>query len=383
MRITETAAARAHFTPESARLFRDSTLSSRIGRSTVAGSLNDQVRFRFDRDGAPSTWALVPDNELSARLLASPAGTQLEQRLRAVLATVDRGHDRSTLNLHGIMLSPTPEAWGAGLQLITRDDARQRGRTTLTFDNADAYAAGRAMSDLAGAQSLYGWVHISPEVARNMLTSVGAYSPAPHEAYARSGLAANATGSLLGHELEHRVSEADFSNMTAVTKYAPFAWIEEGTATLLEMQDARQSGANDRAWGISPQRHAGHVAARDSFDVGWKPFVGNLADAWAEFAPTAQANYVDSLDTLRGLLRLAGVDRRTNAGRERIEQLLQDAPVTEVPERLAREILKAAGLRATRPRVQDLAEHVLHANAPGGLGRVEQQLERLVARSRG
>ena len=61
----------------------------------------------------------------------------------------------------------------------------------------------------------------------------------------------------------------------------------------------------------------------------------------------------DDLDELiRSLLRLAGVDRRTTAGRERTVDLLQGAPVPHVPGRVAKAILEQhdapVGLALTR-----------------------------------
>jgi hypothetical protein len=382
MRITETVRARQHFTPETRSLFRSSTLDSRLGRSTVAGALNDQVRFRFDKTGTPTQWGLVPDNELTADLAASPAGPKLEAKLRDVLRTVERGHAQGALQLQGIMLSDDEEAWAAGLQLMMRDAARTSDAPMLRPPtNKDALAGAEVTANLAGAQSIYGWVHVAPDHARSMLTSVGAYSPAASEKFARSGVLAEHVGQLLGHELEHRVSEADFRTVKAVGEYMPIAWIEEGTATLLEMDDPRTSASNAAAWGVSRQQHAGHVGAPDSFDPGWKPWERDES-YWKSFEETAKVNYGDSVVTLKGLLRLAGVDRRTIAGRERTEQLLQDAVVTEVPTVLAKAILAERGLRASRARVEDLSEHIVNANVAGGVDRVEAYLERIVARNR-
>lgn len=150
MDITQTQLARQHMTPESRSLFRDSTLDKRLGRGTVAGALNDQVRFRFDKVGAPSQWGLRPDNKVSADLLESPAGPKLEAKLRAVLASADRAGGKGTLELEGIMLSPDEAAWAAGYQLMMRDN----GTTPLSPKNS--LANGRITANIAGAQSIYG-----------------------------------------------------------------------------------------------------------------------------------------------------------------------------------------------------------------------------------
>ena len=377
MRITETALARQHMTPESSRLFRDSTLDARLGRSTVAGALNDQVRFRFDKTGRPSEWGLVPDNQLSANLLASPAGPKLEQKLRDVLATVDRGHARGALELQGIMLADDVEGWAAGYQLMQRDAARVNDAPIgRPMTPQQSLQAAKATANIAGAQSLFGWVQLAPDHARSILTSVGAYTPGPDEWFARSGTAAEFMGPLLGHELEHRVSEADFRSTRATMSYMPVAWLEEGAATLLEMRDPRQARANAQAWGVSATSHAGHVGAPDSFDTGWRPWQRDES-AWMSFADTAQKNYVDSVETIRGLLRRAGVDRRTNVGRERTESLLQDVEVRAVPERIARAILAERGVRATAERVGTLTDYVTFANEAGGLERIDSFLERV------
>lgn len=372
--VTETARARQHMTPESRALFRDSTLSARLGRGTVAGGLNSQIRFRFDHHGAPSDWSLVPDNERSAQLLASPAGTRLQQGMRHMLASFDAAHGHGLLALQGVMMAEDEQSWAAGYQLMQRDAAR-RLPTPMSRPMSPAEAMGQAEigANVAAAQSIWGWVQIAPDVARNMLTSVGAYTPSKIETGARSGRMASTIGETLAHEFEHRVSEAGDRTAADLERYDSVSWLEEGTAML--RTDPARSNAS---WGVSPQSHAAHVAARDNVSVGWEPWVPD-ARYLAQFGDTVQSDYIDSVDTLRGLLRLAGVDRRTTVGQDAAFDLLQGPPVVEVPDGLARAILREHDLRVTAHRVADLSALVVDANRNGGLERVSSYVNRLLA----
>lgn len=217
---------------------------------------------------------------------------------------------------------------------------------------------------------------MAPAYSRNMLTSIGAYTPGPDERQARSGRGAALIGPLLRHELEHRVTGGALNNMDDVKSYMPVAWIEEGTATLFHMTDQPDYRSAYKAWGVTPQQHAGHVGAPDSFDTGWKPW-DYARTGIPDYSEMGQRNYVDSIGVLKRLLTLAGVDRRTNAGDERAQQLLQDVEVRQVPRALATAILKAHDVRATRERVANLADLVVAAIEPGGITRVESFVDRL------
>ncbi|MBC7459901.1 MAG: hypothetical protein H7287_00925 [Thermoleophilia bacterium] len=368
MHITETARARANMTPQSRELFRASTLDRRLGRGTVAGALNDQVRFRFDKHGLPGAWTLVPDNELSARLLASKAGPRLQTSIRGLLGNVDSAAQEGLFRADGIMLAKDERSWAAGYMLMDRDNVHQGHATRRLVQDKDALANAQVTANLADAQSILGWVQVAPDLSRNILAAANAYTPAADEAYARSAYIAHYTGRTIGHELQHRVSEAKLTT-EGLAAYDKVAWLEEGTASFLSAV-GRSAARSDAAWGVSMHAAAAEIGARDAIDTGWGRWTRDHHND-GDFASDSKAHYVDSLVTIRSLLHLANVDLRTTAGQARAFDLLQRQDVFHAPGRIAQAIVAAHGGSATSGQVSALAELVTAANTREGLHAVQ------------
>lgn len=342
--------------PQTARLFDAATLAAPMGAGTVDDALNGSIRFRFDKQGLPSEWKLVPDNQLSANFLAAPAGSAFASKLSAVLKSVDPSHERGLLNLSGVNLARDEAGWAA-TSLIQDRETQVHG----TLAPPAALETAKLLTKVAGAQAISGWLQVTPDYARNILSSVGAYTPKAPEVIARSGEKASYIGGILTHELQHLVSSPDFSTPEAIQRYMPYAWLEEGTASLFA-QEGRAFRDSQRRWSVTPAGHAAAIRADDSFDPSWKPWVRSAPAAAPDLGDQSQANYIDSVKTIRDLLHFTGLDLRATAGQERATRLLQDHPVQDVPQQLAKAILTHRGVDSSPASLTELSQRIVAAN---------------------
>lgn len=355
---TQTAVALAHMTPASSALLPESLLDARVGRQTLAGALNDQVRFRVERRGAPSEWAIVPDTKLAADLVASRAGEGLLRQLRVAIESTGSLGDRS--NLRGFILPKDIESLIAAravtsLQSPSDDDARALRRHAANGDTAAAAALLQswrpdrlAKAARAGAWNSDGWITFAPNIARAMLVAAGAYDP--HRSRERELLQARVrTGYLAGnqsHEVQHSITRRP-PNATA-------RWMEEGIANVFARTPVFRTERACRA-GLTPERYASQLSHEPWFDTGWAPYRPPVmpADERADHDKQAQRNYRDSQVVLRDLVRMAGADFRSNAGQQRAFELLQGQSIRYVPGRLADAIIERHGLDpAVRERLR-------------------------------
>lgn len=346
-RASETERAVASLTPASRRLLPDALLDARIGRGTLAGSLNDQVRFRVERKGAPADWALVPDSPAAVAVIQSRAGANLLRQLRVSMAGT--GSLSRVSNLQGFILAKDTESVLAGMVLSTldmrgdEDGAKLRrlgelGRTKVAGRVIRGWAADvNAGLTTAGAWNADGWVTFMPDTARAMLTAAGAYRPdrVTESRLRRAGTWSNYLAGNGPHEVQHSVSKP-----TRTAYVGDARWIEEGTANVFSRTPVIFQ-ANVRASGLNPKSYAGHLAHAPAVDLGWGTWTRPVqAPGDADKSRQEQErNYGRSQQVLHDLVRLAGADFRSRSGRALAFELLQAKSMRYTPGVLADAII--------------------------------------------
>lgn len=350
---TETDLAKEFLTPQSQRRLPDALLDARVGRSTLAGSLNDQVRFRVDRQGDdPSAWSIVADSPTAAALMQTKSGSELLRQLRTAVSST--GHLSEVSNLKGFILPKDNEGVLSGLVLSGLDDPTDPDARQLAQagKQADPQSAGKIMRRWgdglsqhiarAGAWNSSGWITFMPDTSRAMLTQAGAYSPSKdNEPNLREAkrwttyIAGNAS-----HEVQHSVSTPPPSAYRGVAK-----WIEEGTANVFSRTPTFLE-KNKRSAGIKPETYAARLAHKPSIDLGWSAWKRpSLPPSKAkDFDKEKQRNYSSSQDVLRDLVHLAGGDFRSNEGKKVAFELLQRKSMRFTPGVLAKAIIERHGL---------------------------------------
>jgi hypothetical protein len=352
---TQTDIAKASLTRATRAVLPDTLLDAKIGKGTLAGALNDQVRFRVDRTGDdPATWAINTDSPAAEAVMQSRSGADLMRQLRtAVNGTRDLGR---LSNLKGFMLTKDSDGVLAGTALAAVDSKGDpkgaylarlagQGRTDKVGRSIREDRAG-TIHDLAsaGAWNSDGWITFMPDVSRMMLTATGAYRPDPKtEANVRRATSATYVAGNASHEVQHSVSTP-----TASAYVGDARWMEEGTANVMARTPvflARQ----ERSSNVFVQRYAGKLAHPAEVDLGWsawkRPSLGSAETAKTD--KEADRNYGDSQVTLRALVRLAGGDFRSAAGQQKAFHLLQDRSMRFTPGVLAKAIIQEHGLDAS------------------------------------
>lgn len=356
--MTETQLAAQHLTPESRKVLPDSLLDAKVGRSTLAGSLNDQLRFRVRREGDVSNWKIVPDSPNAAAIVQSKAGPALLRQLETAMRST--GTLEEVSNLKGFILAEDTESVTAGYALSMLDERTDPdGQKLARLGELNrTKVAGRVMrkvgDDLAagvaraGAWNAEGWITFMPDTSRAMLVNSGAYDP--HRAQEKRLLKAKSwTDYISGngpHEVQHSVSGPSPTAYQGTAK-----WMEEGTANVFSRTPTFKAknaiAANQRS-----QVYAGHLAHEPSFEPGWKPWKRPQlpAEKQQDYEKETARNYGDSQVVLRDLVRLAGGDFRSNAGKERAFELLQRQSMRFTPGVLAKAIIEQHSLD---PKVYD------------------------------
>jgi hypothetical protein len=329
---TETSLAAEHLTPKSRKLLPDALLNAKVGRSTLAGSLNDQVRFRVNRTGSDvANWSIVPDSPSAAALMQTKAGPELLRQLRT--ATDSTKHLTDVSNLKGFILAEDNESVLAGRVLSWLDDPTDPdGKQLARLGELNrTKVAGRIMRKwgegietslaTAGAWNSRGWITFVPDTARAMMINAGAYDP--HGGYEPGLLRAKSWTTYLSgnasHEVQHSVSGP------SPTAYKGDArWMEEGTANVFSRTPTFHS-KQAKAANLRPEVYASRLAHEPSFDPGWKHWKRPTlppADQ-KKNDEAASRNYGDSQVVLRDLVHLAGGDFRSNEGKLVARELLQ------------------------------------------------------------
>ncbi|MCZ4497363.1 MAG: hypothetical protein JWM25_1948 [Thermoleophilia bacterium] len=349
--VTETAHARAHFTPASKELLPEAVLGARIGRGTLAGALNDQVRFRIDRTGTADQWKLLPDSPAALAVVQSEAGPALLRQLEMGMRTTQGFEDRSVLK--GFMLPKDNEGVLAGrifgAHELDPDFRRTIADTVATEPERlgsvlRAYGEGlRSSIASAGAWNSGGWITYMPDMARAVLTGANAYDPSNERADDAS--ITSYLARIHPHEVQHSITPRTASVLDEAR------WIEEGTADVLSNKPAFRT-ANQRAAGLTVRQYERALEAPAAVDLGWKAYERPvLPKAEGEAVKKMQSRrYGGGEKTLSGLLGLAGVDFRTTVGKQRAADLLQRQTMSRTPGVLAKAIIAEHGLE---PKVYD------------------------------
>lgn len=367
---TETQRAVASMTSQTRELLPDTLLDARVGRGTLAGELNDQLRFRVEQVGGDvADWKLHADSPKAAAILQTRAGERLLRQLHASIGSTGAFGDRS--NLKGFILPDDLESVIAARAIAFLEDPAEVDGVKLAKLGAagDARAAGAllqswrepmaARAARAGAWNGEGWITFLPHTARAMLVAAGAYDPhGSHERYLRDAaervkfLAGNAA-----HEVQHSITDR--------TPSATFTWMEEGIANVFSRTPVFQAKIA-RAAGMSAHSYAAMLAHRPAFETGWAPYArpgGAAASAATDAA--RERTYNRSQVVLRDLARMAGADFRSSAGQARAFELLQGRTLRYVPGRLADAIIERNGLDpSVRERLR--ARIKVAVDLPGG-----------------
>jgi hypothetical protein len=173
----------------------------------------------------------------------------------------------------------------------------------------------------AGAWNARGWITFTPDTARAMLVNAGAYKPDPIREVGLLDAKRWATymnGNTV-HEVQHSVTPPSPSAYRGDAR-----WMEEGTANVLSRTPVI-AAHNARQSGINTQAYEKQLSAPQVFDPEWDMYVRpKLSEKDRDKSQKDNArNYGDSQVVLRDLVRLAGGDFRSTAGRQRAYDLLQ------------------------------------------------------------
>lgn len=357
----QTDIARAFMTPETKDVLPPRVLDARIGDGTVAGGLNDSLRFRVRGSGDERT--IVPDSKLAVDLMKTRAGGKLVQQLEVAASSAD-WTDKS--NLKGFVLPRDTQAVAAAEILSYLDPGgpppamaaipippTQAGLKALMHDT---YAESSWDSRSAGAWNQLGWITFMPDTARAMLTSVGAYHPdrlhrsekALREASFAPYIAGTAT-----HEVQHSITPRK-------GRYEDVRWMEEGIANIFSKTATFLRDEMQRM-GVSAQSYAGHLAHPPEVDLGWGPWKRKELPAKEEkeVHRVQKMRYRDSQPILRGLLRMAGAPLNSNVGKDTARELLQGSELNRVAGNLAAAMIERNG--ADRSIYEPLRQRIIHS----------------------
>ncbi|MCW2920270.1 MAG: hypothetical protein JWL76_144 [Thermoleophilia bacterium] len=367
---TESQRAAAAMTPQTRSLLPDTLLNARVGRGTLAGELNDQLRFRVEQVGTNvADWKLHADSPKAAAIVQTRAGERLLRQLNAAMSSTGAFGDRS--NLKGFILPDDLESVIAARAVaFLEDPAEVEGARLARFGAAgDTKAAGEllqswrepmaARAARAGAWNGEGWITFLPHTARAMLVAAGGYDPhRQREGYLLD--AAARVKFLAGngaHEVQHSVTNR--------TPSATFTWMEEGISNVFSRTPVYQAQLA-RGGGLSPQSYAAMLAHESSFETGWAPYRRPGGAAASEATDAArERSYNRSQVVLRDLARMAGADFRSTTGKALAYDLLQGRTLRFVPGRLADSIIEHNGLHASvRERLRDRIKKAV--DLPGG-----------------
>lgn len=353
-RVTQTELAKQHLTPRSRRHLPDALLNAKVGRSTLAGSLNDQIRFRVLRTGQVADWKIVPDSPTAAAITQSKAGPELLRQLTTAVRST--GTLEEVSNLKGFILAEDDESVLSGRVLSWLDEPSDPdGQQLKRLGELNrTKVAGRIMRSWgegldqniarAGAWNAEGWITFMPDTSRAMLVNSGAYDP--DRSREKSLLGARTWTTYLSgngpHEVQHSVSDP------SPTAYRGTArWMEEGTANVFTRTPAFQN-RNAKAANLLPEVYAARLSHEPNFDTGWDVYKRPelTKEKQKDYDKETARNYGDSQVVLRDLVRLAGGDFRSNAGKALAFELLQRKSMRFTPGVLATAIIEHNDLDA-------------------------------------
>lgn len=323
-------------------------LAFQLGMGSLAGALNDSIRYRISGDGPMGSRELVPDSPAAHAVDQSRAGEKLVRQLRTALASID-GHEQGQQLQYLVLAKDTDGAIANSWlgRAASGDFAGQLRMQTMSGKMPDGLFGPPLREEIRTTREKVGgdfalglgaWNQgtmaiIGPEVARNMLTGAGAYKPSPTDlpSIAKAGWGAQVVNHLPTHEMQHSATPP--SDELAAS---PAKWLEEATAEVLSLTPAVLARTAN-ATGVSRHSYAGHMAHEPAVELGWKPWNpkvpgGNQATA---VAGDYDRNYARADDVLRELLASAGFDLDTQAAADRTATFLQQESVEHLPAKLA------------------------------------------------
>jgi hypothetical protein len=333
---------RANLQPGVGALLPDEFLNARIGTGTVASEFNRTLSVRLEGDGPPSQRRIVAQTPTAAAALASPAGPAIERLVRRTMSVGDAAQGKE--NLRSITLVPDEHAMKAyeALNIVERH-VRATGGAAQFSDSGTPAAERAAIKEFVGGiaqaspqdnANTLAWngdgdIAVMPDVSRRLLATIDAYRLQPGDAVlaqpaeARDAILRDDWDTLI-HEASHSVTPArrDSSEATDVWEEAIPSVIAKRDRT----QASRDAGADIARVAEKPS------TGRDDAQLGWKAWNrSRLPQPTSEQVETGRTVYGDGPETLRDLLNLAGIDRRTSAGRQATIDLLQGRAAEHVP----------------------------------------------------
>ncbi|MCW2927295.1 MAG: hypothetical protein JWM86_1263 [Thermoleophilia bacterium] len=363
----------------------DAFFDARIGRGTVASEFNRTISVRLDGSGPPSRRALIPQTPATEQLLASPAGPAFERLVRSTMAAGDaaRGHE----NLRSLTFLPDEHAMKA-VDVLTQLAFTVRATGTapsLPKDPAAARAAAALYARSVAEDSIKynatslawnadGEMVVMPDVTRRLFATIDAYRPSKGDRIVertkpQRDYTIRDDFDTLVHEAHHSVSPEPMQSSDSTS-----AW-EEAISSVFGLQDraraARATGANVIGVIEDP------TSAHDGSGLGWGAWNRDrLPKPTKAEQEQTKVTYQDGPRVVRELLGLAGIDRRTTAGRATTLELLQGRSARFAPRRVADAIIAARGLD---PGVREgLVRRVRESvNHPDGVGHVTELLDTL------
>lgn len=362
--------------PESNALVSDDALRYRIGKESLATALDGAVRFRVRGDGPMASREFVPDSSTTAALLQTRQGGALVQQLRVATKSIAGLEDRSNLkgfvlpkDVDSVMASSTlggAESHDTYSQLLLRAMGRSAAvdgkvlRDRAQSDSAGIVGMGgealraQVQSDRADINGRYrrgvaawnqdGWIIFRPDVARAMLTSVGAFTPPKGSSMRKATVAADIVNHVPTHEVQHSASPVSGQFYST-----PGKWMEEAVAEVLSDTPGVLRRTSMQT-GVTPESYAGHLAHDSKVDIGWGHWAPQPRSAaeQAENARNVGRNYLRSQDTMRDLLHLGGFRWRSNEELAATKHFLQEAPAQHLASSLADVISKQHDIAPSR-----------------------------------
>lgn len=346
---------RANLAPGVGALIPDAFLNARVGKGTIASEFNRTLSVRVEGDGPPSQRRIVAQTPTAAAALASPAGPAIERMIRRTMAVGDAsaGHE----NLRSITLVPDEHAMKAVELLgLVEQDARASRRPPRFSDTGRPADEQREMTKLIDeirrtspqenantlAWNSDGDITVMPDVSRRLLATINAYRLQPGDgvlerpAPVRDAILRDDWDTLL-HEASHSVTPAGYPSTESTD-----AW-EEAIPSVIARRDRTQA-SRDAGANITKLAGAPHTGGDDA-RLGWKAWNrSRLPQPTKEQSDTADTVYGDGPQTLRDLLNLAGIDRRTTVGRQATIDLLQGRPAELVPHDVASALMSHLGI---------------------------------------
>lgn len=368
-----------------ARLLPPELLSTRVGTGTVRSEIDRSIRVLLEGKGRASERSIVPDSKAAAELIASEHGATFTEAVRSFLSVADAHEGKERLK--SITFLPDEHASKGVTMLGWANHLAGRGASfdeVVEPDAAALAAAGEERPDVPQAElraelrtataraivkqltgdeasnvnfhAAWNWdghIVLMPDVSRDLFSSLGLYRHQPGDEMtrvprARRDLAARSSWHTAIHETHHSVTPLPLRENPEWTRVVEEAIPEILTPAALAPV-MRRAGA-DLALARRPARDTRGEA------VGWPAWNrDHLPAPPTELAEKAQGRYTDGPALFRDLVRLAGVDRRTTAGKAEALELLQGQDASRVPLRLADAIVAARGMDAAQaPKLADL-----------------------------